>query len=230
MKSAVLIGKHYYCEETTLKNDINYSLYLVTDQSLLKKKPLQEAVQQALEGGITVLQLREKKANSRDFYEEAIALKRLAKPYNVPLIINDRVDIALACDADGVHVGQTDLPVAVVRKMIGPEKIIGASVQTLEQAISAEQAGADYLGVGTMFPTATKTDAIIVSKNELEKILQHVSIPVVLIGGLNEHTIAEFKTFPVQGFAVVSAILAKEEIKKATKELAAQINTIIKKQ
>lgn len=114
--------------------------------------------------------------------------------------------------------------------MIGPEKIIGASVQTLEQAISAEQLGADYLGVGTMLPTSTKTDAIIVSKKELKKILQHVSIPVVLIGGLNEQTIAEFKTFPVQGFAVVSAILAKEEIKKATKELAVQINTFIKKQ
>ena len=146
------------------------------------------------------------------------------------MIINDRVDIALACDADGVHIGQTDLPMAVVRKMIGPEKIIGASVQTLEQAISAEQLGADYLGVGTMLPTSTKTDAVIVSKKELKKILQHVSIPVVLIGGLNEQTIAEFKTFPVQGFAVVSAILAKEEIKKATKELAVQINTFIKKQ
>lgn len=213
-----------------LKDKIDYRLYLVTDQSLLKSHTLQEAVKQALDGGITVLQLREKEVSSRSFYEEACRLKELTKPYGVPLIINDRVDIALACDADGVHVGQTDLPVPVVRKMIGPEKIIGASVQTLEQAILAEQAGADYLGVGTMFPTSTKTDAIIVSKKELQKILQHVSIPVVLIGGLNEKTIAEFKTFPIQGFAVVSAILAKEEIKKATKELFIQINTLIRKQ
>ncbi|WYJ81498.1 thiamine-phosphate pyrophosphorylase [Enterococcus sp. DIV1094] len=211
-----------------LKNDIDYRLYLVTDQSLLKSHTLQEAVKQALDGEITVLQLREKAASSRDFFEEAHRLKELTDHYGVPLIINDRVDIALACDADGVHVGQTDLPVAVVRKMIGPEKIIGASVQTVEQAILAEEAGADYLGVGAMFPTSTKSDAIEVTKTELKNILQHVSIPVVLIGGLNERTIAAFKDFPIQGFAVVSAILAKQEIKKATQELFTQINKFIK--
>ncbi|WP_242542649.1 thiamine phosphate synthase [Enterococcus sp. DIV1298c] len=211
-----------------LKNDIDYRLYLVTDQSLLKSHTLQEAVKQALDGGITVLQLREKAASSRDFFEEAHRLKELTDYYGVPLIINDRVDIALACDADGVHVGQTDLPVAMVRKMIGPEKIIGASVQTVEQAILAEKAGADYLGVGAMFPTSTKSDAIEVTKTELKNILQNVSIPVVLIGGLNERTIAAFKDFPIQGFAVVSAILAKQEIKKATQELFTQINKFIK--
>ncbi|WP_206856297.1 thiamine phosphate synthase [Enterococcus sp. DIV1094] len=211
-----------------MKNDIDYRLYLVTDQSLLKSHTLQEAVKQALDGEITVLQLREKAASSRDFFEEAHRLKELTDHYGVPLIINDRVDIALACDADGVHVGQTDLPVAVVRKMIGPEKIIGASVQTVEQAILAEEAGADYLGVGAMFPTSTKSDAIEVTKTELKNILQHVSIPVVLIGGLNERTIAAFKDFPIQGFAVVSAILAKQEIKKATQELFTQINKFIK--
>lgn len=210
-----------------MKPKIDYRLYLVTDSHLCSTNTLVEAVQQALEGGVTLVQLREKKLASKAFYEEAVKIKQLTKSYNVPLIINDRVDIALACEADGVHVGQSDLPVKKVRELIGADKIIGASVQTLQEAIEAQNDGADYLGVGAMFPTATKTDAIEVTNDELAKIFQQISIPIVLIGGMNEQTIPTFKDTSVKGFAVVSAILAKKKIKEASQNLLEQINQTI---
>lgn len=210
-----------------MKPKIDYRLYLVTDPYLFSTNTLVEAVQQALQGGVTLVQLREKELDSKAFYEEAIKIKQLAMDYNVPLIINDRVDIALASEADGVHVGQSDLPVKKVRELVGKDKIIGASVQTLQEAIEAQNAGADYLGVGAMFPTSTKADAIEVSLEELKKICEQISIPIVLIGGINEQAIPNFKDFPVEGFAVVSAILAKNNIKEASKKLLELINQTI---
>lgn len=210
-----------------LKSKVDYRLYLVTDPYLFSTNTLVEAVQQSLEGGVTLVQLREKELDSKDFYEEAVKIKQLTKSYNVPLIINDRVDIALACDADGVHVGQSDLPVRKVRELVGTDKIIGASVQTLPEALEAQNAGADYLGVGAMFPTSTKTDAIEVSLEELKKICGQISIPIVLIGGINEQTITNFKDFPIDGFAVVSAILAKKNIKESSQKLLELINQTI---
>lgn len=156
---------------------IDYRLYLVTDPLLFTTNTLLEAVSQALEGGVTAVQLREKQLDSRKFYERAIQIKRLTKRYNVPLIINDRLDIALACDADGLHIGQNDLPLTIARKHLGPDKLIGVSVQTVERAIRAEKNGADYLGVGAMFPTDTKPDAMHVTTEELEKICAQISLP-----------------------------------------------------
>lgn len=210
-----------------MNRTIDYRLYLVTDQQLIREHTLIDTVKQALEGGVTLVQLREKNLDSNSFFNEATRMKKLTNMFNVPLIINDRLDIALACDAEGVHVGQSDLPVSKVREIIGKEKIIGASVQNLKEAIEAEKSGADYLGVGAMFPTTTKTDAIEVSLEELRKIVQNVSIPIVLIGGINEQTIPLFSSYPVQGFAVVSAILAKHNIKEASKNLLSLINQTI---
>ncbi|MCS8592338.1 thiamine phosphate synthase [Enterococcus faecium] len=210
-----------------MKLNIDYRLYLVTDPHLFSTNTLTEAIEQAIEGGVTLVQLREKELDSGPFYEEALEIKQLTKSQNIPLIINDRVDIALACDADGIHIGQSDLPIEIVRKLIGKDKIIGVSVQTLQEAIEAENGGADYLGIGAMFPTTTKEDAIQVTNDELKKICQKVSIPIVLIGGINQQTIPYFKDFPIQGFAVVSAILAKNKIKEASQELLRLINQTI---
>ncbi|WP_432763140.1 thiamine phosphate synthase [Enterococcus hirae] len=206
---------------------IDYRLYLVTDPLLFTTNTLLEAVSQALEGGVTAVQLREKQLDSRKFYEEAIQIKRLTKRYNVPLIINDRLDIALACDADGLHIGQNDLPINIARKHLGPDKLIGVSVQTVEEAIEAEKNGADYLGVGAMFPTDTKPDAIHVTTEELEKICAQISLPIIVIGGFNQQTIPAFHSLPIQGFAVVSAILSKKDIKKASQELLGLIDQTI---
>lgn len=206
---------------------IDYRLYLVTDPLLFTTNTLLEAVSQALEGGVTAVQLREKQLDSRKFYEEAIQIKRLTKRYNVPLIINDRLDIALACDADGLHIGQNDLPINIARKHLGPDKLIGVSVQTVEEAIEAEKNGADYLGVGAMFPTDTKPDAIHVTTEELEKICAQISLPIIVIGGINQQTIPAFHSLTIQGFAVVSAILSKKDIKKASQELLGLIDQTI---
>lgn len=205
----------------------DYALYLVTDASYVAADSLLAAVAKALAGGVTMLQLREKELASRAFYEEALAMKQLAHQYRVPLIINDRLDIALACDADGLHVGQQDLPVAAARRLLGPDKLIGASVQTVAEAIQAQHDGADYLGVGAMFATATKPDALPVSRETLRGICEAVSVPLVLIGGLNEQTLPAFKGEPVEGVAVVSAILAKPDPKHAAQKLRQQVKAVL---
>ncbi|MHC5227385.1 thiamine phosphate synthase [Enterococcus sp. LJL99] len=210
-----------------MKTKLDYRLYLITDRQLLSTTTLQKALQEALEGGVTFVQLREKKLNSKTFYQEALLAKKMTTEFQVPLIINDRIDIALACDADGVHVGQSDLPVKKVREIIGNNKILGASVQTVKEAIEAEKAGADYLGVGAMFPTTTKKDAILVSKEVLKQIVEVVSIPIIVIGGINAQTISEFKNYDIQGFAVISAILANKNIKTASENLLSLINQTI---
>lgn len=199
-------------------NKIDLTLYLCTDRELMTSETIEQSVELAVKGGATVVQLREKDCSSREFYELALRVKRITQLYGVPLIINDRADIALAADADGVHVGQSDLPCAVVRKMLGLGKIVGVSASTLEQAIAAERDGADYIGVGAMFATGTKTDAKLVSMETLEEIRARVKIPAVVIGGINKNTARLFKG-KADGIAVVSAIVSQPDPERAAREL-----------
>lgn len=202
-----------------MKNKVDYSIYLVTDRELMSTPSLEDAVEQAIEGGCTLVQLREKDLDSLSFYNLALSIKDITAKYKVPLIINDRIDIALAIDAHGVHIGQSDIPAEIARKLIGPNKILGVSASSVEEAIKAFKDGADYLGVGAMFATGTKTDANIVSMEELRAIRDKVSIPIVVIGGINKTTIPDFDTINIDGVSVVSAIIAEPNIKKATEEL-----------
>ena len=202
-----------------MKPKIDYSIYLVTDRNLMSTATLEEAVEQAIIGGCTLVQLREKDCSSLDFYNTAVNVKEITDKYNVQLLINDRLDIALAVDAAGVHVGQSDLPLTVVRKIIGEDKIIGVSTGTLEQALKAQEDGADYIGVGAMYATGTKKDAKPTSMKELKKIRESVSLPIVVIGGINKERIKDFEGIGIDGLAIVSAIIAQKDIGEATKEL-----------
>ena len=202
-----------------MKHGIDYSLYLCTDRRLMTSPTIEASVESALRGGTTVIQLREKDCSSREFYELGLRVKKITERYNAPLIINDRVDIALAVGAAGVHVGQGDLPCKVVREMVGPDMIVGVSAATLEEAVQAEEDGADYLGVGAMYATATKTDTRPVSMEELLKIRAAVKIPIVVIGGINKQTLGNFKGTGVDGLAVVSAIVAQPDPEAAAREL-----------
>lgn len=199
---------------------IDYSLYLVTDRMFMSTKTLQEAVEQAILGGVTMVQLREKDVTALDFYHLAKEIKGITDKYHVPLIINDRVDIALAVDAAGVHVGQNDIPPRIVRKMIGQNKLLGVSASSLKEALQAQEDGADYLGVGAMLLTRTRPDAKYVSLEELKKIRKEISIPIVAIGGINKENALRFWQCGVDGLAVVSAIIAQPDIQQAAKELA----------
>ena len=198
---------------------IDYSIYLVTDRDLMSTETLEEAVEQAIIGGCTLVQLREKDCSSLEFYNTAVKVKEITDKYNVPLLINDRLDIALAVDAAGVHVGQSDLPATVVRKIIGDDKIIGVSTGSLEQAVKAQKDGADYIGVGAMYATGTKKDANSTSMEELKKIRENVSLPIVVIGGINKEKVKDFEGTGIDGLAIVSAIIAQSDIAEATKEL-----------
>lgn len=206
---------------------IDYSLYLVTDRKQPAPGTFEKVVEEALKGGVTLVQLREKEGDTGLLYERAVKLKQITKAYHVPLIIDDRIDIMMAADADGVHLGQSDMPAALARKLIGPDKIMGVSAGTLEEAVKAEKEGADYLGVGAMFPTATKKDADITTPETLRKIMDTVHIPVVTIGGMNEKTIPLFKGYGLSGFAVVSAIMASREPEKAARKLKKMIDGIV---
>jgi len=194
-------------------------LYAVTERSWLKNRTLNDAVEEALEAGVTFLQLREKNLDYDSFLQLAIEIKKIADKYKVPFVINDNVDVAIACGADGVHVGQEDMDAKEVRKIIGPDKILGVSAETVEQAIRAEQSGADYLGVGAVFPSPTKLDAEVVSYETLKEICKAVSIPVVAIGGINEDNAMRLAGSGIAGIAVISAIFAKDDITAAVKKL-----------
>ena len=204
-------------------------LYAVTDRAWLGKRQLWEQVEDAIRGGATFIQLREKELDNQRFLEEAIQIKKITDQYHIPFVINDDVDIAIACGADGVHVGQKDMEARSVREKLGNNKIIGVSVQTVEQAIAAEKNGADYLGVGAMFPTSTKEDAADVSFDTLKAICNAVSIPVVAIGGINAKNVMQLKGSGVDGIAVVSAIFAANNIMLATQELADITKRMIEK-
>ena len=199
--------------------NFDYTLYLVTDRQLMNCDSLTEAVEQAILGGCTMIQLREKELSSLEFYNQAVAVKQVTDKYHIPLIINDRIDIAMAVQATGVHIGQHDLPAAAVRKVIGENMLLGVSASSIAEAIQAQQDGADYLGVGATFPTGTKTDADSVSMEELQKIRAAVSLPIVVIGGINKGNAGRFKPMGIDGLAVVSAIIAQSDIKAAAAEL-----------
>lgn len=202
-----------------MKPNIDYTLYLVTDREIMSAEKLEIAVEQAILGGCTVVQLREKKCSSLEFFEIAIKIKEITDRYQIPLIINDRIDIALAVDAAGVHIGQSDIPARIARKLIGDNKILGVSASNFEEAIIAYKEDADYLGVGAMFITDTKTDAKFTSINELVQIRKNIPLPIVVIGGINKTTIPKFEDIDINGFAVVSAIISQPDIKAAAQNL-----------
>ncbi len=202
-----------------MKQFVDYSLYLVTDRDLMSTDTLEEAVESAILGGCTIVQLREKTASSLEFFNNAVKVKAVTDKYKIPLILNDRVDIALAIDAAGIHVGQSDLPAHIVRKLIGKEKILGVSANTVEGAGRAQQDGADYIGVGALYSTNTKTDASVISKEQLREVIKGVSIPVVGIGGIGRQNAGELAETGVAGIAVVSAIIAEKNITAAAREL-----------
>ena len=194
-------------------------LYAVTDRSWLGEETLYQQVEKALKGGATFIQLREKHLDDAAFLKEAVELKELCRRYHVPFVINDNVEIALRMDADGVHVGQSDMEAGNVREKLGPDKIIGVSAQTVEQAVLAQQRGADYLGVGAVFPTGSKDDADDVSHETLKAICEAVSIPVIAIGGISRNNVMELAGSGICGIAVISAIFAQPDIEAATTEL-----------
>lgn len=203
-------------------------LYAVTDRSWLGEETLYSQVEQALKGGATFIQLREKDLEEEVFFSEAMELKELCKKYRVPFVINDNVELAKKVDADGVHVGQSDMKIKEVRKILGKNKIIGVSAGTVEEALSAQAENADYLGVGAVFHTGTKSDASTVSHDTLKAICAAVNIPVVAIGGITKENVEELKESGIAGIAVVSAIFACENIKKGTEELKQAAKRIIK--
>ena len=197
----------------------DYSLYLVTDRMLMSTKTLGEAVEQAVIGGCTMVQLREKEILSLDFYVLASEMKKITDRYGIPLIINDRIDIAMAVDAAGVHIGQKDIPADIARKVIGKDMLLGVSAVSAAEAVNAAKAGADYLGVGAMFPTGTKPDAGFVSMEELGRIRKAVDIPIVVIGGIGKENAMLFHPMGIDGLAVVSAVIAQPNIKKSAADL-----------
>ena len=194
-------------------------LYGVTDSKYLKGRKMSELVEEAILGGVTMIQLREKEMTHEAFKQEALDVQSVCQKHHVPLIINDDVELCKEIDADGVHIGQDDLNLKEARKILGEDKIIGVSAHNYEEAKIALENGADYLGVGAVFPTGTKDDAIEVDLATLQDICQHVDIPIVAIGGINQENLLQLKGSGIDGIAVVSAIMAAEDIIEATKQL-----------
>lgn len=207
------------------RNDL--VLYAVTDRSWLGEETLCSQVEKALKGGATFIQLREKNLDEDSFLEEAKEIQKLCREYKVPFVINDNVEIAARINADGVHVGQSDMEAEDVRKKLGPEKIIGVSAQNVEQALKAQEHGADYLGVGAVFPTGSKADATEVSRGTLKDICEAVEIPVIAIGGISCENVSELRDTGICGVAVISAIFAQRDICAATAELKKRVKEIL---
>ncbi|MGE7594837.1 thiamine phosphate synthase [Peribacillus frigoritolerans] len=208
------------------KSQIDLSLYLVTEESIAIEE-LTKIIAQSVSGGVSIVQLREKNNSSLSFYKKASALKQLLNELSIPLIINDRVDIALAVGADGIHIGQDDLPLPVVKKMVPEDMIVGVSVSTLEEALEAERNGADYIGVGSVFPTKTKQDATLMALEDLGEICRGVSIPAVAIGGITADNISALSDSGLSGTAVVSAIMNADNPKTASESLLKIIKDFI---
>lgn len=209
---------------------LDLTLYLVTDSSYHTEESFLNTVEQACAGGVTLVQLREKQRGGRAYLELARKVKKITDAYDIPLIIDDRIDIALAADAAGVHVGQSDIPVEYARKLLGPDKIVGATSKTVEQARTAYAAGADYLGVGAMYPTTTKVVTVLTPPEMLNKIADAVPIPMIAIGGLNPDNLDIIKGRPVAGVAVVSAIMKAENPKEAARQLKQRVEQYIGKE
>ena len=206
-----------------MKN-LDLSLYLVTDKSDDVEKFL-KTIEDGIKGGVSVVQIREKTADTLDFYNLALKVKEITTKYDVPLIINDRVDVALAIDAEGVHVGQSDMPCDVTRKLVGPDKIVGVSAATIDEAKKAEKDGADYIGSGAVFPTETKDDAPKITKKDLKEIVNSINIPVVAIGGITLENAHELSDTGIAGLSVVSAIMSSDNPKKSSEELLKIFNS-----
>lgn len=199
---------------------VDYTLYLVTDRGILKGRDILESVEAAIQGGVSLVQLREKDIASRDFYNIACKMKDLTARYNIPFIINDRLDIALAVDADGLHVGQEDLPLEVARRLLGKGKILGYSVSTVEEALYGEKNGADYLGAGPVYPTGSKLDAVSpIGLETLGSIKKSVSIPVVGIGGIGAANLRDVRASGIDGISLISAILGSHDITGTSRHL-----------
>lgn len=204
-------------------------LYAVTDRTWLNGETLYSQVEKAIKGGATFVQLREKNLDEKSFVDEAIEIQKLCRKYNIPFVINDNVQIAKMINADGVHVGQSDMSAEEVRSIIGNDKILGVSAQTVEQAIVAQNKGAHYIGVGAVFPTGSKSDAENVSYNTLKAICDAVTIPVVAIGGIGKHNVTKLKHSGISGIAVISAIFAAEDIEQETKQLKQMTKEVVSK-
>ena len=202
-----------------MKPQLDYTLYLVTDQKLMSTPTLEEAVEAACEGGVTLVQIREKSASDDAFLDVARRCKAITDSYNVGLIVNDNPQVAAAVGAAGVHVGQDDTPVPEVRRVVGPHAVIGVSAHSVEEALRAKEEGADYLGIGGVTPTATKPEAGVLSFEEMDAIMEAFGGPCVVIGGVNAATIPLCKPHPFAGYAVVSAIIAQPDIAAAAREL-----------
>jgi thiamine-phosphate pyrophosphorylase len=202
-----------------IRQNMDFTLYLVTDRRWLGGRTLWDSVGEAILGGVTLVQLREKEMSSKEYLELAQRVKGITDRYGVPLIINDRIDIALAADADGVHLGPEDLPVPIARKLLGDGKIIGASAASVDEALLFQAQGADYLGVGAVFPTATKQGTEKVGLDDLREIKSAVRIPVVAIGGINAGNAGRVMETGVDGVAVVSAIMDQTDIREAARRL-----------
>ena len=203
-------------------------LYAVTDRSWLKGQTLCEQVEQALKGGVTFLQLREKELDDQEFFEEAQVIQKLCKKHRVPFLINDNVALAAKIGADGVHVGQSDMAAGEARAKLGPDRIIGVSARTVEEALEAQRQGADYLGVGAVFHTGSKADAAEVDHQVLRDICRAVDIPVIAIGGITRDNVAQLKHSGICGIAVISAIFAQKNIEAAASELRMLTEEMVK--
>lgn len=199
--------------------NLDTTLYFITDSTGFTEEEFLRRVEEALKGGATIIQLREKEKTTREYVELAEKVHNITKKYNVPLIIDDRVDVALAVDAEGVHVGLNDMPVAIAKKLMGKDKIVGATAKTVPWAKEAYEQGADYLGVGAIYPTTTKVKTVLTSTETLEAITKAVPIPVNAIGGLNKDNIDILKGIPIDGICVVSAVMKAEDPKSATEQL-----------
>lgn len=208
--------------------ELDLQLYFITDSTGYEKEKFLDQIEQAILGGVTFLQLREKEKSTRAYIELAEKVHQITKKYKIPLIIDDRVDVAMAIDAEGVHVGQSDMPVHIARKLMGPDKIIGATTKTVDQAVEAYKQGADYLGVGAIYPTTTKVKTVLTSIETLEEICSTVPIPVNAIGGLQKENIDILKGIPIAGICVVSAIMKAQDGRIAAEELRVALKKLVK--
>ena len=208
---------------------LDLSLYLVTDKKNKTDEKFLEIIEEAIKGGTTVVQIREKEGETLDFYNLALKVKEITSKYNVPLIVNDRIDVALAIKSEGVHIGQTDMPADVARSLIGDEMILGVSASTVKEARKAEKDGADYIGTGAVFPTATKDDAPSITKDDLKEVTGSINIPTVAIGGITLENASELAGTGIAGISVVSAIMNSTDPKTASENLLKIYNEKIDK-
>lgn len=206
--------------------ELNTKLYFITDSTNYSEEDFLFRIEEALKGGVTFLQLREKEKTTREYIFLAQKVHSITKKYNVPLIIDDRVDVALSVDAEGVHVGQSDMPISLARKLMGDDKIIGATTKTVQQAKEAFNEGADYLGVGAIYPTTTKVKTVLTSTDTLRDICESVPIPAYAIGGLNKDNMDVLKGIPIAGICVVSAIMKAENVRGETELLLEKIREL----